>query len=90
MYLKFKKGKLNRHFDEIIFRQLQTSLNQTWNDKLILEIKTELELLNTQKKCNQLSEDLDERNANLYKQLIRLGNNLFNFEFVSFLLKFQP
>lgn len=66
---------------------VENNLNQTWNEKLALEIKTESKLLNTQQKCKKLSEDLDDRNSRLHKQLIRHGNNLFTFEFVSYHLQ---
>lgn len=50
---------------------------------MALEIKTESELLSTQERCNKLAQDLDDQNTKLQKQLMRYGNNLYNFEFVS-------
>lgn len=49
-----------------------------------MEIKTEANLKSSQEKCEELSQDLDERNAKLHKQLLRYGNNVYNFEFVCY------
>lgn len=66
------------------FRELQKNLTQEWTDKSSLEIKTESKLLNTQERCNKLAKELDQRSLKLHNQLLRYGNNLYNFEFVSY------
>lgn len=71
------------NFVLFFFRNLQQNLTQEWNDKLALEIVSESKLLNTQEKCSNLSQELDERNFKLHRQLLRYSNNLYNFEFVS-------
>lgn len=62
---------------------MEKKLTQEWNDKLALEIKTESKLLQAEERCRLLSQNLDESNMKLHNQLIRYGNNLCNFDFVS-------
>nr|XP_023022170.1 MAR-binding filament-like protein 1-1 [Leptinotarsa decemlineata] len=64
-----------------INRLVDNNLRKELDKTISLEIKSSLQLKNTQEKCLAIGEKLDDLNGKIHEKLLKYGRNLHDFEF---------